>query len=54
MVIEAVIAEQDRLAVIWSRRGEGEEALQRELEEALGDLALGLLDDLYPGALDAD
>ncbi len=54
MVVDAVVAEQDRLAVIWSRRGEGEEALQRELEEVLGDVALGLLDDLYPGALDAD
>ena len=54
MVVDAVVAEQDRLAVIWSRRGEGEEVLQRELEEVLGDLALGLLDDLYPGALDDD
>ena len=54
MVVDAVVAEQDRLAVIWSRRGEGEEVLQRELEEVLGDIALGLLDDLYPGALDAD
>ena len=54
MVVDAVVAEQDRLAVIWSRRGEGEEVLQRELEEVLGDIALGLLDDLYPGALDDD
>ena len=37
MVVDAVVAEQDRLAVIWSRRGEGEEVLQRELEEVLGD-----------------
>ena len=35
-------------------RGEtGAIALQRELEEVLGDVALGLLDELYPGALDA-
>lgn len=52
MVVEAVVAEGDRLAVIWSRRAQGEETLQRELEEVLGDIALGLLDDLYPGALD--
>jgi len=38
--------------VIWSRRAQGEEVLQRELEDVLGDIALGLLDDLYPGALD--
>ncbi|WP_203230686.1 DUF3482 domain-containing protein, partial [Agromyces humi] len=54
MVVEAVVAEQDRLAVIWSRRAQGEETLQRELEEVLGDIALGLLDDLYPGALDEE
>jgi hypothetical protein len=54
MVVEAVVAEQDRLAVLWSRRGEGEEVVARELEELLADMALGLLDELYPGALDAD
>ncbi|MFE6254565.1 DUF3482 domain-containing protein [Agromyces sp. NPDC057865] len=54
MVVDAVVAEGDRLAVIWSRRSEGEDALQRELEELLGEMALGLLDELYPGALDDD
>ncbi|RXZ68033.1 DUF3482 domain-containing protein [Agromyces albus] len=54
MVVEAVVAEHDRLAVIWGQRGEGEETLQRELEEVLVDIALGLLDELYPGALDGD
>lgn len=54
MVVDAVVAEQDRLAVIWSLRSEGEEVLQRELEEVLGDLALELLDELYPGALNGN
>lgn len=54
MVVAAVVAEQDRLALIWGRRGDGEESLRRELEEVLGDLALELLDELYPGALDDD
>lgn len=54
MVVDAVVAEGDRLAVIWSRRAQGEETLHRELEEVLGDIALGLLDDLYPGALDEE
>jgi hypothetical protein len=53
MVVDAVVAEQDRLALIWGRRGEGEEAVRRELEELLGEMALGLLDQLYPGALGA-
>ncbi|MFD4421421.1 DUF3482 domain-containing protein [Agromyces sp. NPDC058484] len=51
LVVDAVVAEQDRLAAIWARRGDGEEALRNELEAVLGDLALGLLDALYPGAL---
>ena len=54
MVVEAVVDEGDRLAVIWSRRGAGEEALERDLEELLSEMALGLLDELYPGALDDD
>ena len=54
MVVDAVVAEQDRLALIWGQRGEGEEAVRRELEELLGEMALGLLDELYPGALDRD
>ncbi|KRE21933.1 GTP-binding protein [Agromyces sp. Soil535] len=54
MVVDAVVAEQDRLAAIWGRRGESEEAVQRSLEDVLRKLALGLLDDLYPGALHAD
>lgn len=52
MVVDAVVAEADRLALIWNRRGEGAEAVQRELEELLREMALGLLDELYPGALD--
>jgi hypothetical protein len=53
MVVDAVVANQERLAAIWARRADGEEALQRDLEATLRDLALGLLDELYPGALDA-
>src|SRR5215207_2645407 len=54
MVVDAVVAEGDRLAAIWARRGEGEEVVGRALEEVLRALALGLLDELYPGALGAD
>lgn len=53
MVVDAVVANQERLAAIWSRRTDGEEALQSTLEATLRDLALGLLDELYPRALDA-
>ena len=54
MVVDAVVAEGDRLAVIWSRRGStsGADELESELSELLGEMALGLLDELYPGALD--
>lgn len=52
MVVDAVIANQERLAAIWARRAEGEERLQRDLEELLGATTLELLDRLYPGALD--
>lgn len=54
MVVAAVVAEQDRLAVTWARRGDGEEAVRRELEQVLGDMALELLEELYPGALDEE
>lgn len=54
MVVEAVVAERDRLAVIWGRRADGEEAVQRSLEELLRELALDLLDELYPGTLNGE
>ena len=54
LVVQSVVENQDRLAAIWSRRGEGEDAVQRELEELLERMALGLLDRLYPGALDRE
>jgi hypothetical protein len=58
MVVDAVVAEQERLAALWARRGSGDggepaERVQRELAELLREMALGLLDELYPGALDA-
>ncbi|MEF3405499.1 DUF3482 domain-containing protein [Agromyces sp. CCNWLW203] len=52
MVVDAVVASQERLAVIWGRRGDGGEAVQHSLEGLLRELALGLLDELYPGTLD--
>ncbi|MFE5670954.1 DUF3482 domain-containing protein [Agromyces sp. NPDC056523] len=51
LVVEAVVANQERLASIWSHRAEGEDAVQRELEELLERMALELLERLYPGAL---
>jgi hypothetical protein len=68
MVVDAVVVEHERLAGVWdaARRGGGgdsggagaagddgaEAGVRRELEEVLGDLALGLLEQLYPGTLD--
>ncbi|WP_022894806.1 DUF3482 domain-containing protein [Agromyces subbeticus] len=54
MVVEAVVAARERLASIWGRRADGEVAVQRPLEALLRELALQLLDELYPGTLDAD
>lgn len=53
MVVEAVVASHDRLAAVWARRGDGEEVVGRALEEVVREVALGLLEELYPGALDA-
>ena len=52
MVVDVVVASQEKLAAIWARRGDGSELMQRSLEGLLRELALGLLDELYPGALD--
>lgn len=52
MVVDAVVASQERLAVIWALRGDGGEAVLHSLEGLLRELALGLLDELYPGTLD--
>lgn len=54
LVVDAVVANQERLAGIWARRADGEERVQRELEALLGELALGMLERLYPGALDVE
>lgn len=57
LVVEAVVAEQERLAAIWMRAREAgagadaDERMPRELEAVLRTMALGLLDTLYPGAL---
>ncbi|MCK8609297.1 DUF3482 domain-containing protein [Agromyces sp. C10] len=57
LVVEAVVAEQERLAVVWAQTRESpgsrgdDERMRQELEAVLRSLALGLLDRLYPGAL---
>jgi hypothetical protein len=55
LVVDAVVAKGERLAAVWELRaaGDGCERLERELREVLRELALGLLDELYPGALRA-
>ncbi|WP_207904553.1 DUF3482 domain-containing protein [Agromyces fucosus] len=52
MVVDAVVASQERLAVIWALRSDGGEAVLHSLEGLLRELALGLLDELYPGTFD--
>ncbi|GAA1759147.1 DUF3482 domain-containing protein [Agromyces humatus] len=70
LVVDAVVANEAKLAAVWARRSnidgggagggaggrapagadDGCERLERALQAALSDLALGLLDELYPGA----
>jgi hypothetical protein len=54
LVVEAVVMEQERLALVWAQSrepGVDDERMRRELEIVLRSMALGLLDRLYPGAL---
>lgn len=53
LVVDAVLANQAQLAAVWARRAadDGCERLEGALRKALSDMALGLLDELYPGAL---
>lgn len=54
MVVEAVVAERERLAAVWvgiRESGSDDERMTRELEGVLRELALDLLERLYPGAL---
>ena len=64
LVVNAVVANQARLADVWAMRSDDGgadgadgaagaecERLERRLQAVLSDLALGLLDELYPGAL---
>jgi hypothetical protein len=53
MVVDAVVANQEQLASIWARRADGDQRMQRELEQLLDRMARALLERLYPGALDA-
>lgn len=54
LVVEAVVANRAQLAAVWARRAadDGCERLEGSLRKTLSDMALGLLDELYPGALD--
>jgi Domain of unknown function (DUF3482)/50S ribosome-binding GTPase len=53
LVVDAVVANQAQLAAVWARRSsdEGCERLEGSLRKTLSDMALGLLEELYPGAL---
>jgi hypothetical protein len=53
LVVDAVVANQAQLAAVWARRSSdgGCERLEGSLRKTLSDIALGLLDELYPGAL---
>lgn len=53
LVVDAVVARQSELAAVWRTRTEGESCaeLEQALREIIGDLALGLLEELYPGTL---
>jgi hypothetical protein len=58
LVVDAVVANQVQLAEVWALRstdgdgdGAGDTHLERRLQAELSDLALELLDELYPGAL---
>jgi hypothetical protein len=53
LVVEAVVANAAKLAEVWALRSgdDGCERLERKLQATLSELALGLLDELYPGAL---
>ena len=43
MVVDAVVAEGDRLAVLWARRGSEAEVLEGQLADLLGEMASNLL-----------
>lgn len=63
LVVNAVVLNQAKLADVWAMRSDDGadgaagaagaecERLERRLQAVLSDLALGLLDELYPGAL---
>jgi hypothetical protein len=54
MVVESVVAERERLEAVWAglrEAGADDERMARELEGVLRELALDLLERLYPGAL---
>ena len=53
LVVDAVVANQTQLADVWARRAAdgGCDRLERALQGLLSEMALGLLDALYPEAL---
>ena len=53
LVVDAVVANATGLAAVWAQRSTdgGCERLERDLQATLRAMALGLLEELYPGAL---
>jgi hypothetical protein len=55
LVVRRVVAHEQTLAAVWELRADNDAVARMEtaLQDALGTLALELLEELYPGALDA-
>ncbi|WP_173923380.1 DUF3482 domain-containing protein [Agromyces sp. Marseille-P2726] len=56
LVVDAVVANEAKLAEVWQLSSDaaddgGRDRFERRLQAVLSELALGLLDELYPGAL---
>ncbi|MCD2441477.1 DUF3482 domain-containing protein [Agromyces sp. SYSU K20354] len=56
LVVAAVVANSATLAAVWARRSADDacDRLERALQAALSEMALGLLDELYPGVTGRD
>jgi hypothetical protein len=55
LVVRRVVAHEQTLAAVWELRADDDAVARMEtaLQDVLGTLALELLEELYPGALDA-
>ncbi len=52
LVIDSVVANAAKLAAVWAQRSADDgDRLERDLQATLSEMALGLLEELYPGAL---